>query len=139
MLTITPEQDQLLGELGRLQRRSKASYVVELLDGAESLLRALLPVLRAHLATVEGQPVALKDAVARVFAGAYGEDPAQLDLVHRLNDLLDEKEAARARPTRSGAREERAVLPPHSNTGVSSATHEPEGGSKHRKTGGKRG
>jgi hypothetical protein len=127
MVTISEQQSQLLAELGRLQGRSRASYLVELLNGAEPLLGALLPVLRAHAATVEGQPVAMRDVVAKVFSGAYGNDPDQLDLV---TQLAEAQERAEARTARSGAREERAPAPPSSNTGVSFAGHDPKGGSK---------
>lgn len=122
MVTITKDQDKLLGELARFQGRSKGSYIRELVDGAEPLLSALLPVLRVHAATIEGQPVAMRDLVAKVFSGAYSDDTDQLDLVTQLAALQEDRaEGKSPRPARSGAREERGVSPPSSNTGVSSA------------------
>jgi hypothetical protein len=134
MVTISPEQDRLLGELARFQGRAKSSYLRELLDGAEPLLGALLPVLRVHAATIEGQPVAMRDVVSRVFSGAFGDDPVQLDLVEAMVRLAEhDPEAGTARPAPSGAREERTAPPPSSNTGVSFAAHAPKGGAKHRR------
>ncbi len=125
-VAVTQEQDELLTALGALQGRSKASYLVELLEGAQPLLTALLPSLRAHLATIEGQPVALRDAVAKVLTGVYGDQgPNLLDAIERAEPA--------ARPARSdeGARTDRTVVaPPIVTRGSAMLDHEPEGGSK---------
>lgn len=91
MATISREQDDLLSELGEFQGRSKGSYLRELLDGAEPMLRALLPVLRLHAATIEGQPVAMRDLVARVMTGAFGDDGP--DLLSHLEGIAERSEA----------------------------------------------
>lgn len=99
MVRITAEQDRLLTELGRLQSRSKASFLRELLDGAEPLYSALERHMRAHTATIEGQPVAVRDAVASILTGAYGADSA--DLFASIEQIADKHEdAARTGPQR---------------------------------------
>lgn len=97
---VTQEQDELLGVLARFQGRSKASYVRELLDGAEPMFRALVPVLKAHAATIEGQPVAVRDLVSRVLTGAYGDDASPLlDAMQDMAGRLEATEAAGAERT----------------------------------------
>lgn len=72
MVTLTKEQDYLLGELAQLQGRTKSSYLRELVDGAESTWRAILPVMKLHAAAVGGQAFTMREVVLKVLSGAYG-------------------------------------------------------------------
>jgi hypothetical protein len=107
MVTVSREQDELLAALAEFQGRSKGSYLRELLDGAESMLRSLVPVLKLHAETVERQPVAVRDVVAKVLTGAYGTEAG--DLLSSLEAIADRVEAERT--TASGASEERTASP----------------------------
>lgn len=127
MVTLTRDQDELLTELGGFQSRSKGSYLRELVDGAEPMLRALLPLLRAHAATVQAQPGAIRDVVAQVLTGAFGGDPDQLDFLRTLIDVEAQRSGAAgvttgdgsARTAATSRSEERTgSSPPSSNTGV---------------------
>jgi hypothetical protein len=121
-VAVTQEQDELLTALGALQGRSKASYLLELLEGAQPLLTALLPSLRAHLATIEGQPIAVRDAVAKVLTGVFGDEgPSLLDAIERAEEARSEQSVATAH---------RASDPPIVTRGSAMLDHEPEGGSK---------
>jgi hypothetical protein len=130
-VAVTPEQDQLLSELGALQSRSKASYLLELLEGAQPLLTALLPSLRAHLATIEGQPIAVRDAVAKILTGVFGDEgPNLLDAIERADE---------ARSAPSGARAHRVSDPPIVTRGSAIGDHGPKQGSKQGRIGRQRG
>lgn len=99
MVRVTPEQHELLKELGALEGRSMASFLNELLDGAEPLFRALLPVLRAAETTKQNQPSAIRDRVVKVLTG-IDEGLAQVDLLQHLADLAERTEADRTGPQR---------------------------------------
>ncbi len=130
-VTVTDEQDELLDELSSLQGRSKASYLVELLEGAQPLLQALLPVLRAHRDTIESQPAAIRDTIARVLTG-LDKGLEQIDLLQHLADKIG-REEPRSAP--SGARAPRGSSPRIVTRGSATADHEPEGGSKQQHQG----
>lgn len=87
MIVVTPEQRELLGELGKLQGRSAASFVRDLVDTATPMFQALLPIMRAHAAAIEGQPAQLEEVVSQALQGAYSDDPAQLDLMEHINAI----------------------------------------------------
>ena len=105
MVTITKQQNKLLDDLSELQGRSKGSYLAELLDGAEDVLRALLPVLRAHSATVKAQPEAVRDVVALTLSGVYGDEaPSLLDAIERAEQERTARTGGRTDRTSSVAR-----------------------------------
>jgi len=103
LVTLTREQNELLTDLARFQGRSKGSYLRELMDGAEPMFRALVPVLRVHAATIDGQPVAVRDVVSKVLTGAYGAEAAPLlDQLEAMADRIAAGHSADGVP--SGAR-----------------------------------
>jgi hypothetical protein len=101
MIVVTPEQRDMLAELGKLQDRSAASFVRELVDAATPMFRQLLPVMRAHAEAIDGQPVKMEEAVLEVLRSAYGDDPAQLDMVEHINAIAAHMEAETAQEGRS--------------------------------------
>jgi hypothetical protein len=117
MIVVTPEQRELLAELGKLQDRSAASFVRELVDAATPMFRQLLPVMRAHAEAIDGQPVKMEEAVLQVLRSAYGDDPAQLDMVEHINALaahIEAETAPEARPDRSVSEDRTDLSAPHS-------------------------
>ena len=107
-VVVSTDQHQLLTELAALQGRSSASFLRELLDAAEPMLRAMLPVYRAAAAQVAMQPEALQMAIRDALADVDGKR-AQLDLLKLLaasegNSAND----AGAETGPSGAREDAA-------------------------------
>lgn len=106
MVTVTPEQHDLLAQLGALQGRSSASYLREMLDAATPMLQAMLPVYRSAAAQVAMQPEALQMAIRDALSDVDAKK-AQLDLLR----LLAATEAAHANDADadaapSGARED---------------------------------
>lgn len=131
LVRLSPKQHQLMTELAARMGRSRASLINELVDGAEPFWEALLPSLRAHAATIEGSPVAVRDAVAKVLTGALGEDT--LPILEAIQDHAERLEGSADRTAPTVRREDRTA-PPSSNTGVSFAGHEPKRGSKPRRS-----
>lgn len=82
-VVVTSDQHKLLTELGALQGRSTASFLRELLDAAEPMLQAMLPVYRAAAAQVAMQPEALQMAIRDALGEVDGKR-AQLDLLRLL-------------------------------------------------------
>lgn len=82
-VVVTPEQHQLLMDLGKLQGRSAASYLNQALDAAEPMLRALLPILRQTAETVAQQPLELQQAIRAALAEVDAKT-AQLSLLEHL-------------------------------------------------------
>ena len=107
LVVVTPEQHELLADLAKLQGRSSASFLRELLDNATPILRSLRKTMRAHAVSIEGQTVALEEVVNRVISDAHGDDHNQLDLV----ELVNASARAAERPAPSVAREERPAAP----------------------------
>lgn len=62
-VVVTKQQHQLLVELGALQGRSAASFLREMLDTAEPLLAAALPVWRTIKEQAQAQPEMLRKAI----------------------------------------------------------------------------
>jgi hypothetical protein len=107
MVVISQEQEEVLEQLGRYQGRSKASYLRELLDEAMPIYRAILPMMKAHAATIEGQPVAVRDLVTKVLTGAYGDEGQPLfDALQDAAERMEAAEAVKGAP--SGARAHRS-------------------------------
>jgi hypothetical protein len=152
-IVVTQVQHHLLSRLSELEGRSQASYVRRVLDIATPSLARVLEALEARQAVEEAIPPEVHEHILRQLdeedardaedAARYGDDPLadQLDL--ELEDyfgvLRDPEQPQPANddcaPAASAASEdaqpsEPPSLHPSSNTGVSSAGHEPEGGSK---------
>jgi len=82
-ITLSDEQHALLMELGRLQGRSAASYLREMVDTAQPMLEALLGVYRQVEAAQEAQPQALQKAIRAALEGVDANS-AQLSLLEHL-------------------------------------------------------
>lgn len=130
MIVVTPEQRRLLAEIAKLQSRSSASIVRDLVDAATPMLRALQPVLQAADAATRGQPAQVQEIASQVIQAAYSEDQhAERDLAHLVNVIAgmlerDAGEGGDAGADRSDDRSEdrtdaaSPTQPPYSNTGV---------------------
>ena len=110
---VTSEQHTLLLELGKLQGRSAASFLREMLDSTMPVLIAMLPVYRAAAAQQAMQPealqLAIRDAIAAVDAGRD-----QLDFLHHLahvSSAISNDQGEEAAPAPSEAREDAAPRP----------------------------
>lgn len=115
---VTPEQHSLLAALGRLQHRSAASLVREMVDAATPLMRKTVDLLslaeEAQGVTRQAAREALRSVLEEL--QALTGDPNQLDLLALIPELADSGEEADPAPI--GEREEAASSPPSSNTGV---------------------
>jgi len=87
-VTLTEPQRVLLTELGEIQGRSAASYLRELLDGAEPLLRSLLVLLREKELQISRAVEEVTHGTSETLQNMFGSDPAQLDLVEHLAAVL---------------------------------------------------
>lgn len=79
-IVCSEDQYSILGELARLQGRSRAAIVREMLDGSTEMLRALLPIYRQAQEAAERQPELLKKAIADALAGIDAQRN-QLDML----------------------------------------------------------
>lgn len=109
-ICVTDAQHRMLMELGKLQGRSAASIVREMLDASTEMLGALLPIYRAAAQEQAMQPERLKQAIKDVLAGVES-NRSQLDLLALLADakpaLANDQEGPDAvRSAPSAARED---------------------------------
>lgn len=88
-VTVTPSQHRLLAELGKLQGRSSASFLKELLDAATPLLEASLPIWQQVADEAAAQPERLRAMVQQALLDVKGS-VAQLDMM----DLIVRTSAA---------------------------------------------
>ncbi len=109
MIVVTPEQRELLADLAKLQKRSSAAIVRDLVDAATPLFRALRGTLQRAAAVTEAQPALVHEIVSQALQDAYRDDPAQLVLMQAVNDWVLEGETeavGEARADRSDGRSE---------------------------------
>lgn len=111
----------MLAALARLQNRSAASLVREMIDSATPLMTRTVELLSIAEDARGLSRQAARDALKSVLdeLQAITGDPNQLDLLKLLPDLPDGSEGAGA--MRSEATSTTAPSPPSSNTGVSYA------------------
>ena len=100
-VVVTEEQHALLMEMGRLQRRSAASFLRELLDTATPIMRVALPILRARDLAIEEQPEALDKAAREALGALIGDAGDQMDLLDGLASLLGSVDVVGRSGTRS--------------------------------------
>lgn len=108
-VSITEHQHALLAELGRLQGRSSASFLREMLDQSTPMLEAILPIMRAAAEQVAMQPKQLSDAIRNAVAEVDAQK-AQMNLLKLMVDT--EHSSANDRggdAASSGAREDIAT------------------------------
>lgn len=108
-VSITEHQHALLAELGRLQGRSSASFLREMLDQSTPMLEAILPIMRAAAEQVAMQPKQLSDAIRNAVAEVDAQK-AQMNLLKLMVDT--EHSSANDRggdAAPSGAREDVAT------------------------------
>lgn len=108
-VTVTHEQHALLAQLGKLQGRSSASFLREMLDVAMPFLRASLPVWEAAARDAAEHPgrllATIQDALADVKVNV-----AQIDMMALIASTADPSNdpgADEAAP--SGARADRSA------------------------------
>lgn len=122
-VTISDEQHHLLMALGKLQGRSAASFLREMLDAATPMLEATLPIYEMAAQQAQAQPEALQAAIAKVL-GQLDENVDQLDLLSLLASIVptvaNDGDEGAVRTAASGASEDALPppSPPSSNTGV---------------------
>lgn len=83
-IVLSPEQHLLLSRLSKLQGRSQASYVRQLLDLATPRLRALLTPLEAAQAEAEHYDEGFQHALQEALQEADEELEQQLELLDPL-------------------------------------------------------
>ena len=83
-VAVTTEQHSLLMELSALQGRSAASFLREMLDTAEPLLAAALPVWRTIAKETQAQPEMLRAAIQKAL-DQLDVNVEQLDLLKLLS------------------------------------------------------
>lgn len=100
-VTVSEEQHALLADLAKLQGRSSASYLLEMLDAATPLLRSLVPAMREA-----SQELKAKDQELRGHIGSILKEMRALGLTDQL-DLDTASDGRRqARPQRAAASED---------------------------------
>ena len=82
-VVVSPEQHSLLMELGALQGRSASSFIREMLDAAEPMLAAQLPLWRAVVEQAQAQPEILRKAIHQSLLDLQS-NVDQLDLLKLL-------------------------------------------------------
>lgn len=115
---VTPAQHDLLKKLARMQGRSAASLVRDMVDAAEPMMAKTADMLDLLYETKGATREAALEAMREVLEEiqALMGPSAQPSL---FEALMDEKNGSVAdAPAPSGAREEGAATPPSSNTGV---------------------
>ena len=80
-VTVTAEQHRLLSALGALQGRSAASYLRQMLDGAEPMLAALLKVLSEAEYQQDEASRALSEATKWALRDVGADNPNQIDWI----------------------------------------------------------
>lgn len=83
-VAMTAEQHALLLELGKLQGRSGASFLREMLDAATPMLEASLPIWRAIADEAAAQPERLRALIEQAVADVKG-NVAQLDMLELIS------------------------------------------------------
>lgn len=111
-VTVTPDQHRLLLALGELEGRSASSYLRQLLDQAQPVFEALLPVYLQAAQQAAETPEKLRQAIAAALA-EIEHGKSQLSLLDHLagiqGTVANDRPGA-SPPAPSGAREE-AVAP----------------------------
>ena len=88
-VTISDHQHAVLLEIGKLQGRSAASYLREMVDASMPMLEAMLPVFRAAAMQEAMRPEALQTAIRSALAGIEDRRD-QLDLLEYLSRVHPE-------------------------------------------------
>lgn len=108
-VTVTLEQHALLLELARLEGRSAASYLRQLLDQTQPVWEALLAVRRAAAEQAATTPELVQQAI-RTALLEIENGKSQLDLLDHISSVqprIANDPASREAPAPSVAREDR--------------------------------